>query len=160
MNSILALRNEIINDPKAIGYTNMTDAQILTSINNANITTTINPPIQSVFNTFLVRNVWVNIELLSRDNKTGVAAHDNALQAAISFVRMVASSPTGVVMMTDPATNATVTASLTALVTNGTIAQADANAVLALGTQTINRLQQIGWTTLATLNDIVAARGH
>lgn len=158
MYSYADLKTELTTDPLTRGYANMTDAAAAGSLTTADIGVTVDVPVASVMNTLMVRGVWPAIELLSRGAETADTTHDNALKAAVALVRLVTATPSQSVMMTDATTKAVVEAELAALVAEGTIAQADSDAVLALAAVTVSRASQIGWPGGVSAADVTKAR--
>lgn len=138
------LAAELSADPGSAGYATMTDQQAADSLNALTVAAQVDVPVATVMNTLLLRGVWANIELLARDSRTSVEAHDNALAAAIGLIRLCASTPEGMVQMSDATTNAVVKAELAALIAGGAIATADSDAVLALADGKISRAQSVG----------------
>jgi hypothetical protein len=82
-----------------------------------------------------------------------------AVTAAQTFGLMLGPPPLwGTLSMSDPTTNGQITGMVNALVLGGLMPQANADAILAMATQTVSQASLWGWTNGIIENDLVAAR--
>ncbi len=129
MNRILILKNELTNDPEAVGYSGMNDQQTTDSLNAKTISTA-----QDIITRDIQKYLSLNGLLLQIEDSTA-----NSARNAVKNMQLFSSFT-----MSEPAVNAALVATLDALVTDSLITNADKDNILLLGSKLISRGEQLG----------------
>lgn len=137
-------------------YSTMTDAQIAIALNALTVTSTVDVPISMLEGYLRQNGLMSSLTTYGENPPTG--APTMAVTAARELAGMVLSPHLSFVQMSDPTTQANITAMLTALVSAGEIDQSHETAVLAMASATQSTVQSWGFSYQLTDQDIMAAR--
>jgi len=146
-------------------YAGMTDAEAVRACNAASVPVSIDVPTEDVtkylgLNGLLptVRS-WANAAPTPPAPNLTAAEIQAAVVSAQTFGLMIGPPPLwNTLAMSDPTVNAQITGMVDALVLGGLMPQANADAILAMATQTVSQASLWGWTNGVLENDLVAAR--
>ncbi len=159
MPDYLALKNALNTT-----YANMSDAEILSILNTANVELTIDVPTQSVINYLGVNGIlpivrgWVN-NVPPLTFSSNVSQQTAATLAAQTFGLMIGPPPLwDALLMSNPTTNVQITGMVDILVEAGLIPSVHANNILNMSKSNTSQASIWGWENGIYENDILAAR--
>ena len=146
-------------------YAGMTDAQAVTACNAVNVPIAVDVATENVTKYLGVNGLLPTVVGWAKTAPTppaaGLTAPETqaAITAAQTFGLMLGPPPQWPSMqMSDPTTAAQITGMVQAIVTGGLMPQANATAILAMGTQTVTQASLWGFPNGITENDVLAAR--
>lgn len=135
--------------PKYAGPPPMTDAQIVAALVADTITVTVDVPIADVEGYMLTHGITIAADDWLTANAATNAPVANAVR---SLLALFASPRLQTVLMTDPATSATVKGMIGAMAAVGIMTSAQATAILDMAAITTSRAAQIGLPELAQMD--------
>jgi hypothetical protein len=141
------LADHIAADPDERGYSSMTDAQVRDDLLAQMVERYRDVPVGEIAGKAVLSGLVPKLKAAT-DN-------DNA-QTLLDLIR--GQTAMSVIEYTDTQSRSAVTAMLDDIVANTTVEQAEANALLALGTETVSRAADLGHPNL-TERDVYLARG-
>lgn len=133
-----ALKSELTTDPVSVGYTTMSDAQILASLNAETIEISIDVPIGTLEGMLRLNGIVSKLEAYGT-----TAGQSDALTAARELTGLVGSSNVRTVTMSDPTVAAKIENYLIALVAASQLSDDDQAAILSLAQGKTSRAVQL-----------------
>lgn len=147
MADIAGLAAEVKNDPLSRGYNNMTDAQVRDDLLTNMVQRKRDVPVGDVAGKAVLTGLMPKLK---------AATGNTNAQTLLDLIR--GQTAMSVIEFTDSATQNAVTAMLDDIVANTTVERTEADALLALGTETVSRAAYLGYPNL-TERDVYVARG-
>jgi len=141
-----ALADHIATDPDARGFASMTDAGVRDDLLAQQVTRYRNVPIGEIAGKAVLSGLVPKLKAAS--------SHDNA-QTLLDLVR--GQTAMSVIEYSDASTRAAVDGLMADIVANTTVEQAEADAITALGTETVSKAVDLGYPNL-TARDVHVAR--
>jgi hypothetical protein len=143
----MTLAQYIADDPDGRGFSGMTDAQVRDDLLAQEVQRYRDVPVGEIAGKAVLTGLVPKLK--------AATGNDNA-QTLLDLIR--GQTAMSVIEFTDSAAQSAVTAMLDDIVANTTVTQAEADALLALGTETVSKAADLGHPNL-TERDVYLARG-
>ena len=141
-------------------YAGMTDAEVLSAVNDATVTQAVDIPISAVIQALALSGLLPTVKgWASAPPAVAGSVTQAASTAAATFGFIVGPPPLfDSLQMSVPATATAISGMVSALVSAGLLSSAVANELLALGTTTVSQASLWGFQNGIYENDLAAAR--
>lgn len=141
-------------------YAGMTDAAVLSAVNDATVTQAVDIPISAVIQALALSGLLPTVKgWASAPPAVAGSVTQAASTAAATFGLIVGPPPLfDSLQMSVPATATAISGMVSALVSAGLLASTIADALLALGTTTVSQASLWGFANGVYENDLIAAR--
>ena len=141
-------------------YAGMTDAAVLSAVNDATVTQAVDIPISAVIQALALSGLLPTVKgWASAPPAVAGSVTQAASTAAATFGLIVGPPPLfDSLQMSVPATATAISGMVSALVSAGLLSSAVANELLALGTTTVSQASLWGFQNGIYENDLAAAR--
>ena len=141
-------------------YAGMTDAEVLSAVNDATVTQAVDIPISAVIQALALSGLLPTVKgWASAPPAVAGSVTQAASTAAATFGFIVGPPPLfDSLQMSVPATATAISGMVSALVSAGLLSSAVANELLALGTTTVSQASLWGFANGVIENDLIAAR--
>jgi hypothetical protein len=141
-------------------YAGMTDAEVLSAVNDATVTQAVDIPISAVIQALALSGLLPTVKgWASAPPAVAGSVTQAASTAAATFGLIVGPPPLfDSLQMSVPATATAISGMVSALVSAGLLSSAVANELLALGTTTVSQASLWGFANGVIENDLIAAR--